>query len=1386
MCRQRGTVTRALSCPLVPLAFLSFAFLCRATLRTTGSGFARRLEASSDGSHEGRPDSPGDAAIDNGFLVGRQPQLADRAKAGVEPQRGSRDAVEKGCDGGTCSPLSFVEDGVFDVINPHIEGNERDELSWRAHHQVEGVAEEGSATEPAESKTQGDEGGGPTTQDRTGEAPAAGGGVSEGKVTEGERHRRGEGAQTALEPERAIEEESAPFAGRRAQPSGAERLAEGGEAKHVDQVRNPWALVDQLPPPSSPEGDYDEHEDENDPDGGDYLDGVGDGEDGASKPTHRSGAEADDGDAGASDGDGGVREADEVDGRRRRRRGRTKPVAGDDAGLPYTGSDPSEVVRGEEVSPPVSGGASEPADERQGRSEESLPASAPCPPWSPYPCHVLSPAPLSRPESPSSTELPATASPKSASGAAAEVSPRLQARKASNDGYWSGPGVFVGTAITVNARYVASQTVEGNGVHLAYDDQAFPPKQVLRKVALKNTSGRTIKVFVRTTSATFTPARRRVFNPPARFATPGKSLSDWWLPRSFATAKDSVSSLAEVLFGTASVGRSERQEEPAGSRSPPELTSIRNMLKHYKRFKRKNPGQPGELVIDVCKERVDEAHSSSPDSVPDAPAPASALQSSDGAVDPSAPPSPEVSATPDASSASASVPPSAAAGQSSHSDSTGVDATGDSGSSPSKGAQNKNGGKRRRRRKRKGRSRRRTKHRVTDVHSVLQTEEGTDLVGKIRASMTQLFGTPSTAVQMLVSTCHIVVALPAEGVTRAKLQELLETIQDTFGNNIEQWSFSEMVKLRSIVPDADARPRDKLIEKMQTLGANNSSRRMAKANEVHGLSMNQVSKRETPFEGTMPTDPALTSKLYGMYMVNATSAWMHGESGAETVVAVIDSGVSQHSDLDCNFWQNPLEEQDGRDDDGNGLVDDHRGYDFQDNKPEPEDRNGHGTHVAGIVGACADGEGIVGAAPNTKIMALRFMDSDGRGSMANSIRALSYAIEHGVHVINNSWGGGQATSVLRRVVQLSAVARNGKGILLVNAAGNELTNNDMVPSYPCNWDQENTISVAAVDMDGNLANFSNYGQHSVDLGAPGVKIYSTTPGNSYEHMSGTSMAAPHVSATAALVFGAFHKNGYDAPASEVKDIIRLTATHVPQLAAVTRWSSIPHARDAVLMARMGGMFAQAHCEDMIFELDPGQTHVIDLLLMGYRPGTFTAKLTFDVFSQEGDVLDQVKVPMTLFVSKSPGQNSPSDSEAASAFSDLITNLPAHPSEGFEELCRVQSKMSNEQGMSIMMIVGICLGVVAAVAALILVWLFCTKRKERPRRHEAKAEPRQRSRSPRGAREQNWAGGYVPGRELHFRPSETLLHFAGLDGAQSPEALPEGRRGRMGAKRAAGE
>jgi subtilisin family serine protease len=263
--------------------------------------------------------------------------------------------------------------------------------------------------------------------------------------------------------------------------------------------------------------------------------------------------------------------------------------------------------------------------------------------------------------------------------------------------------------------------------------------------------------------------------------------------------------------------------------------------------------------------------------------------------------------------------------------------------------------------------------------------------------------------------------------------------------------------------------------------------------------------------------------------IKAPEAWDITRGNGNIIIAVLDTGIDlNHPDLVNNIWINAAENPvNGVDDDGNGFIDDWRGWNFVNNTNNPLDDDGHGTHVSGIIGAAGNnGIGTAGVMWNVKIMPLKFIGAhpDGYyGKVSDEIAAIQYAIKMGAKIMNASFGGADFSNAERDAI----AAANAASIIFVAAAGNSSTNNDLVPEFPASYSNPaygglpNIISVAATDQNDVKAPFSGYGLNSVHVGAPGNYIISTVPNylfpNGYDFMSGTSMAAPHVSGLAGLL-----------------------------------------------------------------------------------------------------------------------------------------------------------------------------------------------------------------------------------------------------------------------------
>lgn len=273
-------------------------------------------------------------------------------------------------------------------------------------------------------------------------------------------------------------------------------------------------------------------------------------------------------------------------------------------------------------------------------------------------------------------------------------------------------------------------------------------------------------------------------------------------------------------------------------------------------------------------------------------------------------------------------------------------------------------------------------------------------------------------------------------------------------------------------------------------------------------------------------DPAL-SQAWGLTMTDAQRAWKVSKGSKEIIVAVIDTGVDEsHPDLKNNLWVNPGETgldhrgfdkaTNGVDDDHNGFVDDVHGWNFVHNSNALKDSHGHGTHIAGIIGAeGGNGVGISGVAPKVSLMVLKYYDPSSRSSdnLKNTVKAIDYAVKMNAHIINYSGGGLSPAAEEKAAIERAMK----KGILFVAAAGNEKSNSDVQKYYPADYGLSNIVSVTAIDRGQNVLPSSNWGISTVHIAAPGNDILSTLPKGQYGHMTGTSQATAFVSGVAALI-----------------------------------------------------------------------------------------------------------------------------------------------------------------------------------------------------------------------------------------------------------------------------
>jgi thermitase len=273
--------------------------------------------------------------------------------------------------------------------------------------------------------------------------------------------------------------------------------------------------------------------------------------------------------------------------------------------------------------------------------------------------------------------------------------------------------------------------------------------------------------------------------------------------------------------------------------------------------------------------------------------------------------------------------------------------------------------------------------------------------------------------------------------------------------------------------------------------------------------------------------------------IDAPTAW--GTRTGCAKVAILDTGIdTDHPDLKPNVYKSEDKPNNNKDDDKNGYVDDTYGWNAIAGKGSAEDDNGHGSHVAGIVAGRGNNDtGVSGVCWSSKLLAVKFMNSKGKGSTSKAIAGIEYAVKQGIKIINCSFGSSSSSSSLHDAVDYA----QDHNALLVVAAGNDSENIDKHPLYPASYTDSNILAVAASTEDDTLADFSNFGSTGVDVAAPGDSIYSTYLGGGYRVLSGTSMAAPYAAGVAALL----RKQESDATYGNLRYAIRHKVDKPPAL-----------------------------------------------------------------------------------------------------------------------------------------------------------------------------------------------------------------------------------------------
>ncbi len=371
-----------------------------------------------------------------------------------------------------------------------------------------------------------------------------------------------------------------------------------------------------------------------------------------------------------------------------------------------------------------------------------------------------------------------------------------------------------------------------------------------------------------------------------------------------------------------------------------------------------------------------------------------------------------------------------------------------------------------------------------------------------------------------------------------------------------------------------------------------ASKKSSKQERSTVLTAASAASHKTAQETSVIMNDAAISQAWGLKKSDALRAWGVSQGSRKIVVAVIDTGADvRHEDLSHNFWKNPGEtgfdkagrdkSNNGIDDDANGFVDDVNGWNFVSNNPDLTDNHGHGTHIAGIIGAEAgNGKGIAGIAPQVSLMVLKYYDPKvaGTDNLKNTVAAIHYAVKMHANIINYSGGGVEYSQEEHDAIE---VARK-QGILFVAAAGNERSNSDKHKYFPADYGLSNIISVTAIDPSTEVLPSSNYGTETVDIAAPGQNILSTLPNNAYGYMTGTSQATAFVTGAAVLVMA--HKEQFQA--EDVKKYILATGDSESSLLAKCRTSKLLNLYKALTILDSGvgasGVIAANNIGDLTF------------------------------------------------------------------------------------------------------------------------------------------------------------------------------------------------------------
>lgn len=344
----------------------------------------------------------------------------------------------------------------------------------------------------------------------------------------------------------------------------------------------------------------------------------------------------------------------------------------------------------------------------------------------------------------------------------------------------------------------------------------------------------------------------------------------------------------------------------------------------------------------------------------------------------------------------------------------------------------------------------------------------------------------------------------------------------------------------------------------------------------------------------VPNDPYYSYQTYlsSPASNSISDIWDVVDSSASSIIAVIDTGAAlNHPDLRNNLWINSYEIPDnGIDDDHNGFVDDVHGYDFRNDDGTPEDAWGHGSVIAGIIGAVGNnGIGVAGVDWSAQLMILQVFgtEAEGSGYVNDFVDAIHYAVHQGAKIINASWRvkpshHGDDVPLLKEAIQEAGDA----GVLVITSAGNDSLDLDQNPVYPAAYDLDNVISVAALNSSkGTLLSNSNYGHKSVSLAVPGDGLLGTYLANGYASLTGTSAAAAYVSGVAGLIL---EKKPKMTP-SEIKHLLIGTSHHDTSLESAVAAEGAMDARSALVTSTGISSAPQSNTTSTVSSGSPAST-----------------------------------------------------------------------------------------------------------------------------------------------------------------------------------------------------